>query len=30
MWLTIIKHQSPKFKIFRDKDGTIKIKKINE
>ena len=24
------KHQIPKFKVFRDKDGNIKIKKMKE
>lgn len=28
MWLKIIKYQSPKFKLFKDKDGNIKVKKI--
>lgn len=30
MWLKTIKYQSLKFKVFKDKDGSIKIKKINE
>ena len=30
MWLHNRKHTKPKFKIVKCKDGTIKIKKINE
>ena len=30
MWLKTIKYQSPKFKLIKDKDGTIKIKKMKE
>lgn len=30
MWLRTIKYSSPKFKILRCKDGTIKIKKMKE
>ena len=30
MWRKSIKYSSSKFKLFRDKDGTIKIKKIEE
>jgi hypothetical protein len=30
MWRKSIKYPSLKVKLFRDKDGTIKIKKIKE
>ena len=30
MWLKTIKYQSPKFRVVKSNDGTIKIKKIKE